>query len=81
MLEREESEVIDGDEGKNNVEVDEKPIIALRHLTKLWWFEVTIKKKGIIILINLGSTQNFLDPWVAKRTSCLVHETSNSYSR
>lgn len=35
LLEREESEVIDGDEGKNNVEVDEKPIIALRHLTKL----------------------------------------------
>lgn len=35
LLEGEEPEVIDEDEGKNNVEVDEKPIIALRHLTKL----------------------------------------------
>lgn len=35
-----------------------------------------IKKKAITILIDSGSTHNFLDPVVAKRTGCTIQSTS-----
>lgn len=34
-----------------------------------------IKKTRIIILINSGSTHNFLDPKLAKQSGCDIHET------
>ena len=35
-----------------------------------------IKKKVITILIDLGSTHNFLDPIVAKRIGCSIQTTN-----
>lgn len=35
-----------------------------------------IKKKAITILLDSGSTHNFLDPVVAKRTGCTIQSTS-----
>ena len=36
----------------------------------------SIKKKPITILIDSGSTHNFLDPKVAKRTGCKIQRVS-----
>ena len=36
----------------------------------------SIKKKVVSILIDLGSTHNFLDLVVAKRTRCLIQTTN-----
>lgn len=36
-----------------------------------------ISRKPVIILIDSGSTHNFLNPVVAKRTSCLVEQTNH----
>lgn len=79
-LEREELKVIERDEIETNVEADEKPIISSYALARATTSHQTMnvqgnkKKKGIIILIDSGSTHNFLDLLVATRTGHLIHE-------
>lgn len=78
-LEREELKVIDRDEIETNVEADEKTIIssyAFARATSHQTMNVQCnkKKKGIIILIDSGSTHNFLDLLMATRTGRLIHE-------
>ena len=78
MLEGEE-------EGETSVENDkfekeeEEPLMsvhaivgATRHQTLR--IRGNIKKKAIIILIDLGSTHNFLDVMVAKRIGCIIQQ-------
>lgn len=43
-------------------------------LTMMKRIRGNIKKKGIIILIDFGSTHNFIDVSVAKHTGCEVQQ-------
>ena len=36
-----------------------------------------LKKCTLIILLDLGSTHNFIDPWVANNAKFYIHPTNN----
>ncbi|PKA61698.1 putative mitochondrial protein [Apostasia shenzhenica] len=63
-------------------EVEEGPQISLQALTGLPSFntmvvEGMIKKKSVFILVDSGSTHNFVDPELAKATQCELEEIAN----
>lgn len=77
LLEGEESEdTID----ENSTETKD-PIVSVHALSgsvshQTMRIRGNIKNKAITILIDSGSTHNFLDPVVAKRTGCTIQSTS-----
>ena len=82
MLEGEEEGETSGEtSGENNKfkeEMDE-PLMSVHAIAgatphQTMRIRGNIKKKAIIILIDLGSTHNFLDVTVAKHTGCIIQQ-------
>ncbi|PKA56087.1 hypothetical protein AXF42_Ash015572 [Apostasia shenzhenica] len=76
------SEDLDVPEVVPEKEEVEGPQISLQALTGLSSFntmvvEGMIKKKSIFILVDSGSTHNFVDPELAKATQCELEEITN----
>jgi len=59
---------------------EEAPVISYNALSRITTPQ-TMKVKGffkkcpLIVLLDSGSTHNFIDPWVAKATDCYIHPT------
>ena len=61
---------------------DDQPEISLHALAGVTAPQIMqvrgyFKKLPLTILIDSGSTHNFIDPWIAKQADCFIHPCSN----